>query len=177
MRLLLALSFFHIAVFVFVAETTAQPKTALQAAIDCKGTPIQLLRCLEREQDRAADDLAVKTRAFVSTAEGPCTPGIYAEWQKSARELLGIRSVAEISTFAGGASTAGLLARIDHEMLESRFMVADAALRNAGPHCRKFADAEYRQIVLDYRDPAYGYARDRAKVGIDDVRALPPARE
>jgi hypothetical protein len=56
-------------------------------------------------------------------------------------------------------------------------LVADAALSNGGRDCRKFADAEYRQIILDYRDPAYGYARDRAKVGIDDVRALPPDRE
>jgi hypothetical protein len=109
-RLLFALSFFHIAFLLSVPETTAQPKTALQAAIDCKGVPIQVLRCLEREHDRAAGDLAARTRAFVSTAEGPCDRSIHAEWQQSARQLLSIRSVAEVSTYAGGVSTAGLLA-------------------------------------------------------------------
>jgi hypothetical protein len=113
--------------------------------------------------------MVAKANAFISVASISCPNNVYVEWQESIKPLSAIGNYA-----AGkGGAYAHLTRKIDTDIIEGRFAVADAALRNGGRFCRKYADAEYRQILRDYRDPAFAFARDRARVGIDDVRALP----
>lgn len=49
----------------------------------------------------------------------------------------------------------------------ARFEIADTALRLG---CLEIADANYRYILAKYVGSAYAGQRDRAKIGIDDVR-------
>jgi hypothetical protein len=55
--------------------------------------------------------------------------------------------------------------------LDERFELADAAL-SAG--CFGLADDGYRDVIKTHVGSDYQAARDRAKVGIDDVRAKQP---
>jgi hypothetical protein len=55
--------------------------------------------------------------------------------------------------------------------LDERFEMADAAL-SAG--CFSLADDGYRDVIKTHTGADYQAARDRAKVGIDDVRAKQP---
>jgi hypothetical protein len=55
--------------------------------------------------------------------------------------------------------------------LDERFEMADAAL-SAG--CLTLADDGYRDIIKTHTGEADQAARDRAKIGIDDVRAKQP---
>jgi hypothetical protein len=117
-----------------------------------------------------------KTNAFLAIANISCAQNVYVEWQESLDALAAIWRVANTQTGSptDNARFQRLKRSIEMDILESRFAGADAALRNGGRYCRKYADAEYRRVLNDYRDPAFGFARDRARVGIDDVRALPP---
>lgn len=54
------------------------------------------------------------------------------------------------------------------QSVTDRFQIADAALL-AG--CLDVADEEYREILKIYSRPSDQAVRDRAKIGIDDVRA------
>lgn len=59
---------------------------------------------------------------------------------------------------------------IDLSALASmRLQVADAALKSK---CPGLADAQYRAVVSRYVGNSYQAFRERAKIGIDDVRAL-----
>jgi len=52
--------------------------------------------------------------------------------------------------------------------LDERFELADAALSSG---CFSLADDGYRDVIKTHTGADYQAARDRAKVGIDDVRA------
>jgi hypothetical protein len=151
-------------------------------ASECVKLSVQLSerpRCLEDAASAASKEMVQKTNAFIGIASVSCAYNVYIEWQESLDTLAAVWRV--IDTQVGGPTESGRFARlkrsIEMEILESRFAGADAALRNGGRFCRKYADAEYRRVLNDYRDPSFGFARDRAKVGIDDVRALPPIPE
>jgi hypothetical protein len=148
-------------------------------AIECVKPSVPLgerSRCLEDVASAAGKEMVQKTNAFIGIAAVSCAHNVYEEWQKSLDHLAALWRV--IDTQVGGATENSRFARlkqsIEMEILESRFAGADAALRNGGRYCRKYADAEYRRVLNDYRDPSFGFARDRARVGIDDVRSLPP---
>ena len=142
-----------------------------QGAPPCneRGAPSEQVSCVDRQRAKALEEVVAKTNAFISIATVFCAHNVYAEWQDSLKPLASVWDYA----VAKGSPFSQLARTIEIEILESRFVVADAALRNGGRYCRKYAGAEYRQILQLYRDPAFAFARDRAKVGIDDVRALP----
>jgi len=132
--------------------------------------------CLERLAVAASKAMVDKTNAFLAIASISCADNVYVEWQETLDALAAIWRVANTQTGSGAenARIQRLKRSIEMDILESRFTGADAALRNGGRLCRKYSDAEYRRVLNAYRDPAFGFARDRARVGIDDVRALPP---
>jgi hypothetical protein len=124
-------------------------------------------------RDDAFGVVVEKTNAFVTIATASCAYNVYQEWQEAISGMAAVWSTAgAVYTRNGDAATLSLSRSIEAQILESRFAVA-AALRNGGRFCRKYADAEYRGILSDFRSPEFGFARDRARVGIDDVRALP----
>jgi hypothetical protein len=69
-------------------------------------------------------------------------------------------------------STRVEIARIQAGSIERHtslaFGLADAALESG---CLDVADQAYRRIITYYTGSAYAGLRDRAKLGIDDVRA------
>ena len=108
-----------------------------------------------------------KTNAFVTIATLSCADNVYQEWQESITGMAAVWSTAG-AIYARTREVAffNLSQSIEMQILESRFAVG-------GRFCRRYADAEYRGILNDFRTPEYGFARDRARVGIEDVRALP----
>lgn len=141
-----------------------------QTLLGCNGRAgASLSRCLEQQRTKASEAVVAKTKEWMTLSMLSCPHNVYVEWQDSLKPLAALWDYASTS----GAQHAPMARAIEVEIMESRFAVADAALRNGGRFCRKYADAEYRQILQSYRDPAFAFARDRARVGIDDVRALP----
>lgn len=59
---------------------------------------------------------------------------------------------------------------LDHARFTAsmNFEIADSALKNG---CLDFADKAYREIIVIYIGTAYAAYRDRARIGIDDIRA------
>ena len=53
------------------------------------------------------------------------------------------------------------------DAIDYRFIIADLALKK---NCVNIADKNYRHIVSRYSGEAYRSHRERARIGIDDVR-------
>ena len=61
----------------------------------------------------------------------------------------------------------GLFDDFTKEAINARFDIADTALKG---DCLDIADENYRHVIKVYTGSSYAAQRDRAKLGIDDVR-------
>ncbi len=97
------------------------------------------------------------------SSESGCDGESVATAQASIRKLAGLENMRAL-----GGSLAYLGVEATERRWEVQFGLADAA-KSKG--CLDLADGLYRELVTVYVGSAYSGVRDRARLGIDDVRA------
>lgn len=172
------------------AASDAQRRADIQVALDRHRAESDAIRERQTQQEREAREAADARRAAVfAPVEARVEQwklerdqavqdarDAFTEWQLSAQcqehdsqavlaRILRLREYVHTEVHGGAPSITGSTARDIHAPLT--FAFADECLQRR--HLST-ADAAYRSLIEFYVGPAYSGIRDRARLGIDDVR-------
>lgn len=153
--------------------TGAQDRKILSQIEACAKSEMErpdILYCAQKSNITANNRLIAETQSMRAQLSSTCTPSNYEMW----RESVGLMDAA--NDFVGWGIKVGALEQnywwpeykqASALVVSIILSVADTALKHK---CFDLADDQYRTIIRIYTGSFYDAARQRAGIGIEDVR-------